>query len=176
MSPNYGRKHIKPDGKLPRGLRGALFNSIIACTLSPSHTPIITQTHTSIQDISSLYIPQKLVLRFLEVPQGQEAHDGSHIDLIWSECESCCRCPLPERWTMIEQWLSGGFTQETVSGQAGPAANNHLLYKSAGNELLIHRVEQKKGNSFCQLFLHRSTVSDLLLKFVFPAVSMAVNK
>lgn len=76
-------------------------------------------------------------------PRGQEAHDGSDIDLIWSECESCRPCPLPEGWTVIEQWLSGGFSQETVSGQAGPAANNHLLYKSAWNELLIYRVEAK---------------------------------
>ena len=62
---------------------------------------------------------------------------------------------------MIEQWLSGGFTQETVSGQAGPAANNHLLYKSAGNELLIHRVETKNESQ-----LHApppNTISELLL-------------
>lgn len=60
---------------------------------------------------------------------------------------------------MIEQWLSGGFTQETVSGKARPAANNHLLYQLAVNELLIHRAEQKV-NSSCQLFYH--TVSELL--------------
>lgn len=47
---------------------------------------------------------------------------------------------------MIEQWLSGGFTQETVSGQAGPDANNHLLYKLSGNELLIHRVETRNAS------------------------------
>lgn len=55
---------------------------------------------------------------------------------------------------MIEQWLSGGFTQETVSGQAGPAANNHLLYKSAGNELLIHRVETKSESQLPAIPTH----------------------